>query len=457
MIIYKYILKNNFYPFIFAVFVLMSIFMLQFFMNVADILVGKGLEIWIIVKLIAFNLSWMLILVVPMAVLVATLMAFGGMSQSNEVSILKASGMSLYKMMIPPLAGGIIIAICLTLFYNHVYPYANHGARILRYDVSQKKPALTLVPGVFSQDVSNYSILVRDIDQKNNELKKLTIYDNTNPRNTAIVTAEKGKLYFSKKNDKLIMDLWYGEIHSASIIDRDNYRKVKFAKHKIVMDASQFSFRESDLRGRKTERELGAQVMAKIVDSLNILKENYVTELNQKISVNILKDSLSAGEVTNKKKPSYKNVLRRVDDKLSSAKSTITSSIKRIEHNIKSANSYLVEINKHYAIPFACIVFVLIGAPLGTMTRKSGIGVAAAISLVFFLVYWAFLIGGEKLADRGIITPFWGMWSANIVLSFLGIYLTIKSAKERITIDFDFLLKIIPKQWRMLPEDDQNN
>jgi lipopolysaccharide export system permease protein len=359
-------------------------------------------------------------------------------------------------MMIAPLAGGILIAVLLTLFYNHVYPYANHNARILRYDVARKKPALTIVPGIFSQEVTNYSILVRGIDEEKNELKKLTIYDNSNPRNTAIITAEKGKLRFSKKNDQLIMTLWYGEIHSTSIIDRENYRKMKFEKHKIVMDASQFSFRESKLSGRKTERELGAQVMVKIVDSLKTLRANYTEDLENKISKEIFRDSVSIGEVQSKSKSTYRNILRRVDDKLSTAKSAISSTVKRIDRNIESANSYLVEINKHYAIPFACIVFILIGAPLGTMTRKSGIGVAAAISLVFFLVYWAFLIGGEKLADRGLITPFWGMWSANIVLTILGIYLTIKSARERITIEFDFLLKFIPRQFRIVRENDQD-
>ena len=155
------------------------------------------------------------------------------------------NGVSLYRMMFPTILGGILIAVLLTLFYNHVYPYANHNARILKYDVSRKKPALTLVPGVFSQDVTNYSILVRGVDEAKNELKQLTIYDNTNPRNTSIITAKKGNLRFSKRNDHLIMTLWYGEIHSASIIDRENYRMVKFEKHKIVMDASQFSFRES--------------------------------------------------------------------------------------------------------------------------------------------------------------------------------------------------------------------
>jgi lipopolysaccharide export system permease protein len=103
------------------------------------------------------------------------------------------------------------------------------------------------------------------------------------------------------------------------------------------------------------------------------------------------------------------------------------------------------------------VVFILIGAPLGTMTRKGGFGVAAGISLIFFMVYWTFLIGGEKLADRNLLSPFWGMWSANICLGLLGIYLTVKSAKERITINFDIFLKIIPKKFRTFSDTDENN
>ncbi|MCK5087047.1 MAG: LptF/LptG family permease, partial [Melioribacteraceae bacterium] len=118
---------------------------------------------------------------------------------------------------------------------------------------------------------------------------------------------------------------------------------------------------------------------------------------------------------------------------------------------------YWVEIHKKYAIPVACIVFILIGAPLGIMTRKGGLGIAAGISMFFFLLYWAFLIGGEKLSDRGMFSPFLGMWSANILLLILGIYLTVKIARERITIDFSGLQKLIPKQWRANREENEDN
>ena len=116
--------------------------------------------------------------------------------------------------------------------------------------------------------------------------------------------------------------------------------------------------------------------------------------------------------------------------------------------NGKEYDRYWVEIHKKYSLPFACIVFVLIGAPLGTMMRKGGFGMAAGISLIFFLIYWAFLIGGEKLADRGLLSPFWGIWSANIFFSIVGILLMIKSAREKVTLDLSFLKKLIPKSIR---------
>ena len=117
-------------------------------------------------KIIIFNLAWMLVLVVPMATLVATLMAFGNMSQNNEVTIMKASGISLYKMMIAPILGGIVVGYLLLLFNNDVLPDANHQAKVLMQDISRQKPTLSLEPGVFSQEVSNYAILVRGIDKR---------------------------------------------------------------------------------------------------------------------------------------------------------------------------------------------------------------------------------------------------------------------------------------------------
>ncbi|HET53981.1 MAG TPA: LptF/LptG family permease, partial [Ignavibacteria bacterium] len=140
------------------------------------------------------------------------------------------------------------------------------------------------------------------------------------------------------------------------------------------------------------------------------------------------------------------------------AENNIKASVYRIEANLKSINRFWVEIHKKYSLPFACIVFLLIGAPFGTMVRKGGFGMAAGVSLFFFLIYWAFLIGGEKLADRGFFSPFWGMWSGNIVFGIFGIYLTIKAAKERVTLNFEFFNKFLPKQMHSIKTgNDQNN
>jgi len=425
-------------------------------MKFADKLVGKGLSLWVIFKLISFNLAWMVVLVVPMAVLVATLMAFGGMTQNNEIAILKSSGVSLYKIMIAPLLGGIMVALLLIHFNNSVYPDANHAARILLQDISKKKPTLSLVPGVFSQEVSRYSILVRDLNPNSNELKNVTIYDNSEPLKLNIVTAESGKIYFSKDQKKLIMDLTNGEIHESDINNKHIYRKLLFEKHKIAMDAEQFSFQQSSFGGVRGDRELSAQDMLVIVDSLKLIKERYDEELSTKFALYFGADTLAPPFQSEEIRKTNKYILLRAGERLNTAQSAINTTINRVQTNAKSINRYWVEIHKKYSIPVACIIFVLIGAPLGTMTRKGGFGVAAGVSLIFFLVYWAFLIGGEKLADRGLLSPFWGMWSANILLGILGIYFLIKSAKERVTIDFSYLQKFLPKKMRIGSAEDEN-
>ena len=457
MILFKYILKAHFLPFLFSVFILISIFLLQFFMRYAERLIGKGLSVIIIAKLIVYNLAWMVVLVVPMAVLVSTLMAFGSMAQSNEIAIMKATGISLYKMLIPPLFASIIVAVLLIQFNNNVYPNANHEARVLGQDISRKKPTLSLVPGVFSQDVPPYSILVRDIDNLKDELYRVTIYDNSDFQNPNIITAKKAKLYFSKSQDKLIMDLWDGEIHTSNINSNRTYRRIIYSKHKIIMNSEDFSFKESSSKDlSRGDREMSASNMMQIVDSLDVLKNQYLKELQSKITKSISIGN-QASSMQNKDHLALNQIYRIVEDKITNAKYSVNASLSRIIYNTKTSNKYWVEIHKKYALPVACIIFILIGAPLGMMTRKGGFGVAAGISLIFFLIYWSFLIGGEKLADRGMLSPFWGMWSANIVLGIFGIWLVIKSAKETVTLDFSFFNKFIPKSWRQMREDDQVN
>jgi lipopolysaccharide export system permease protein len=456
MILYRYILKNHIGPFLFSLLTLIFVFLFNFLTKFADRLVGKGLGFWIITKLIVYNLAWMVVLVVPMSILVATLMAYGNMSNNNEIAIMKASGISVYKMIFPTFLLSIVIGYLLIRFNNDIYPDANHAARIMIQDISNKKPTLSLVPGLFSQEVPNYAILVRNIDQNSNKLEGVTIYDYKDPMKLNVVTAKLGKIYFSADQKKLIMDLQDGEIHETSTTDKNMYRKMLFHSHKIIMDASQFSFQQSTPGGPRGDRELSAQAIKGIVDSLAKVQVYFEHNLKRDIK-NYFKIDSSYASIPAGTQFSDQNALTRVIDRMNSARNIIASDISTLEHSEESIDSLMVEYHKKYSIPFACIVFVLIGAPLGIMTRRGGMGVAAGISILFFLVYWAFLIGGEKLADRNMVSPFWGMWSANFVLGFLGIFLTVRSAKEMVNLNLNFISKIIPKKWKTATEEEDEN
>ncbi len=455
MILYKYILKNHFIPFVFSTITLMGIFILQFMMKFADKLVGKGLDTWVIIKLISFNLAWMVVLVIPMATLVATLMAFGNMSQNNEITIIKSSGVSLYKMMAAPLVASAVLCYLLFLFDNDVLPDANHQAKLLGQEISRLKPTLSLEPGVFSQEVSNYAILVRGINNKTNELSEITIYDYSNPGKINIVTAKKGEIFFTNDQTKLIMSLHDGEIHESEVGNTNLYRKLIFKRHRITMDAEQFSFQQSNFSSSRGERELGTSAMQAIVDSLRILKESTVENFKRDSrSLFFIGDSLkNPGQQLKIKDKDL--VYSRVLNKVNNSKNILMSDFNRLKYWQDEINKYLVEIYKKYAIPVACIVFILIGAPLGTMTKKGGFGIAASISLFFFLIYWACLIGGEKLADRSLLSPFMGMWVANIILGIAGIILTYRTVRETVTLDFSWIKKFMPKQWREIQEKEE--
>ncbi|MEJ2616812.1 MAG: LptF/LptG family permease [Ignavibacteriaceae bacterium] len=221
------------------------------------------------------------------------------------------------------------------------------------------------------------------------------------------------------------------------------------------MDAEQFSFQQSNFSSSRGERELSTSAMRVIVDSLRLIKESTLNNTEKDIK-RYFYTSDSVSLPASKTKLKGKDLIySRVLNKVNNTKNIIISDFNRIKYWQDQINKYLVEIYKKYAIPVACIVFILIGAPLGTMTKKGGFGIAASISLFFFLIYWACLIGGEKLADRSLLSPFMGMWIANIILGIAGIFLTYKTVKETVTLDFSWLKKLLPKQWREIQEKEE--
>lgn len=453
MRLHFHILRAHIGPFIFSFFTLMFIFLLQFIMKFIDQLVGKGLSVRVISELIGLNLAWMVVLAVPMSVLVATLMAFGSLSAHYEITAMKASGMSLYRMMATPLLAAVILTLLLIEFNNKILPEANHRAKTLIIDIRRTKPTLTIVPGLFSQDIAGYSILARRTFEHSNDLEGITIYDYTEPTTNVVVTAEQGKISFTPDYRKLIMDLYNGEIHQLKTNELQNYRRMRYQKHRIVMDAEGFDFeRSGEGTFSRGDRELSAQVMLGLVDSLEQLNSTARTKaLSSSLEHIDMQPYLPIPEQVIKGTRTRTHAIAKALNHSRSMERMIDLQIMTINSNQKTIYEYLVEIHKKYAIPAASIVFIFIGAPLGMIARRGTFGVAATLSLGFFLLYWASLIGGEKLADRGVISPWLGMWIANIVLSIVGIYLTIRMGRDTPTINWSSLRRFVPPSLR-LPE-----
>jgi lipopolysaccharide export system permease protein len=447
----RYILRAHLGPFLFSLVTLMFVFLLQFIMKFIDQLVGKGLTAWVIMELIALSLAWMLVLAVPMSVLVATLMAFGDLSSRNEITAMKACGVSTYRMMLPVLAVALAVGLGLLWFNNDVLPDANHSLRTLTSDIHRKKPTINLRNGIFSQDIPGYSILVRRTFENSNDLEGVTLFDYTNPGVNVCITAERGTISFSPDYRKLIMDLKRGEIHELDLQRMMAYRKIRFETHRIAMDVEGFDFtRSSESAIQRGNRELGAPAMMAIVDSLRRERESVAEGLRRKASTEA--DSLLAGFPVSIPTPYvYTPAGNGRYAALNDARAfntTVATEIFRIENFDRQIDQYMVEIHKKYSIPMACLVFVLIGVPLGIKARRGGFGTAATLSLGFFVLYYACLLGGEKLADRGILSPFIGMWSANIIIGIFGAYLTFNVARETVFIDWSFLTRFIPRKWR---------
>jgi lipopolysaccharide export system permease protein len=449
MYLYRYILRAHIGPFLFSLFTLMFVFLLQFVMKFIDQLVGKGLSMWVIIELIALNLSWMLVLAVPMSVLVAVLMAFGDLSSRNEITAMKANGISIYRMMFPVLIAGMLVGAALAWFNNVVLPESNHRLKALTIDIRRTRPTLTLVDGVFSQEIQGYSILVKKASQKTNDLEGVTIYDYTNPSISVTVTAEQGKISFSPDFRKLIMDLSDGEIHQLDLTNKMGYRVIRFTQHRIAMAVEGFDFERSQASAfSRGDRELGASAMLRVVDSLERARNGLLGDMGELMKNEVDRRLAGTPSGTSTIHPTGSGVANTALAEARITSAQVATSLFRVEAVQKQIDQYWVEIHKKFSIPAACVVFVLLGVPLGIMSRRGGFGTAATLSLGFFVLYWACLIGGEKLADRDILEPWLGMWAANIIIGITGIYLTVRSAKETLLINWGWLTRFIPKRWR---------
>ncbi len=440
----RYVLRSAVAPFFFGVVVVVFLFLMQFLMQHLDKLLGKGLDNIVIIQLIIYNIAWMVVLAVPMGVLFASLVALGNMSASYEVTIIKASGGSLIKMMLPLVIFGALLFGVMFWYNDEVLPETNYRAKTLMYDVQRKKPALAIEAGQFSDDIDGFVVLAKEVDTSTNKLYTVTIYDQRQINLCRTISSESCEIKFSNDFKNLVFDFKNGEVHQSKFGEVNNYRILKFSDYSIVTSSYGFGFEQSETGAlSRGDREMRISDMRSIVNESKNQKDKLIQELNLLLKKHIyyllggVKNISEKPSVSREHKNNIKNftqsdnktIHKATGDNMQAA-AEFSYSLQNISSNISYQNEraaeYEVEIYKKYAIPFACFVFVFVGCPLGIITRGGNFGLSAAITLGFYIMYWAFLIGGEKLADRGFASPMLSMWLGNIIIGILGIILTWK-------------------------------
>ncbi|MEO9885451.1 MAG: LptF/LptG family permease [Balneola sp.] len=450
------LLKRHIGPFLFCFLTLMFLLLMQFLMLHIDRLIGKDIPLTVIFELILTNLAYMVVLAAPMAVLVATLMAFGKFSELQELTAVRASGIHPLKVIFPVFMASIFLCVALIWFSNDVLPEANHKSRSLFIDIRLKKPGFDLKPGEFYDGIDGYIFLVDKIDNETDSLLGITLYqDQTRESDRAFIKAKKGYL-FSENDQMLTLYLFEGNMQKFPVTNdrtKTTLEISNFAEHRITFDLADLAFEKSDPKRRnKSDRTMNVQSMKVIVDSLvNEVDKQYLEaqKLNQtlpRIGKELVTDSrnidknetdIDTALVTSSIALNQQKLIKDQKRILNSAISDLNNykaALQNVQANVlfrqKSINRYLVEIHKKFSIPVACIVFILLGAPIGIMTKRGNFGIAAIISVVILTIYWIALIQGEKLADRLFVTPFIGMWTFNIVFSLLGITLLARLMTE---------------------------
>ena len=443
----KYLIKQSFIPFILSVGVITTVLFLQFLIRAIDRFLGKGLDIFTIFEYLYLNLAWIIALSVPMSLLISSVMTYGRMSQDNEITALKSAGVNLFSIIKPALWFGSIVGFLLCLFNNFILPDMNYNARLLARDIYQKKPELTIEPGYFVDMIPQYTMIVKELDGK--EFKDVKIFSKNTSSEQTTIYAERGSL--DSKGGIITVNLQNGEIHEIDLENYDHYRKIKFGTHQIIISIDDLLLNRTS-EANRTDREMKVPAMIEKIQQNKLSIEqikNRITAVKQDIGINsdnemtlrniideienLKNNDMPKNEETREYNKDIPITEYEQNEKMRSLNNNarqFQNEFTLIENYEKNNNKYLVEIHKKFTLAVACILFTLVGAPLGILVRKGGITIASALSITFFLIYYIILIWGEQLADRALLDPAIGSWMPNIVLFIVGLIILFLSDKK---------------------------
>ena len=443
----KYLFKQSLIPFLLSVAVITTVLFLQFLIRAVDRFLGKGLDVFTIFEYLYLNLAWIIALSVPMSLLISSVMTFGRMAQQNEITALKSAGVNLYNIIKPAILFGSLVGIGLCLFNNFILPEMNYNARLLARDIYKKKPELSIEPGYFVDMIPQYTMIVKEMDGK--DFKDVKIFSKNQKSEQTTIYANQGSL--SSDGIMITIDLMDGEIHEIDLSDYDYYRKIKFKTHQIMISMDELMLNRTT-ESNRTDREMRIPQMideikrnkiliSQIYERIeNVKKEIGITNLNAN-TLESIQEEVEKLKQKHIEIPSSENELN--DDSIISNLEnkqyilSLTNNARQfknqftlIENYEKTNNKFKVEIHKKFTLALACVLFTMVGAPLGILVRNGGMTIASGLSIAFFLVYYILLIWGEQLADRNLLNPGLGSWLPNIILFMSGMVILKLSNKK---------------------------
>lgn len=437
---------------------------MQFFWKYIDDFMGKGLEITVILELLFYVSASLIPLALPLAILLSSIMTLGNLAENNELTALKSSGLSLYKILRPLILVVFLIALGTFYFANYVIPVANLKLHSLIFDIQNTKISTIITPGVYSKELDGYAIKVDE--GTDNHFKGILIHDHTNANKIRSIRAKEGKIYKSDNGKFLFFELRDGVMMEelapqAPVFSADGKSHSKYSNHPSSRSSFEQSTYKIDLTGFDLNRTEEGLFKDKH-EMLNVFQIGYVIDSIHRKGNDIMGEFLNSCKSTHSyflakhfdpdltdSVESGTDAVREkivVFDRLSKekklaalnhAKSTIRAKNKNIEGQrdfIKSLNrdidDYLIEFHRKFALTTAILILFFVGAPLGAIVKRGGFGAPVVIAALLFLVYFVLLSIGQNLADAGKVTPLFGMWFSAFVLAPVAVALMFASAND---------------------------
>jgi lipopolysaccharide export system permease protein len=456
----KLILKSFIGPFIVTFFIATFVLMMQILWKYIDDLVGKGLDFLTIGQFLWYASASLLTLAMPIAILISSIMTFGNLGESFELVAIKSSGISLLRFMRPLVFVSILLSGITFLFANYVIPYASLKFKTLYSDIYYKKPAFDLQEGVFFTHIPNYAIRVGKKDPDGKTIRNVLIYEQTNALQDNSIIAEKGVMSISEDKNFLEFNLENGfryQERGSAYDTSTEFIRLGFKNFKKLFDLSVFQKQNtSDSVFRNNHQMLSARQLNKNIDSLQKIKDSLDKKPNISLAYHLqytnqpeklwkaAKDTPLTG-----KKLFPDSLLHTINTaaiaKINEIKNDVQLGSGELDMRENDIRLHKIELHRKFSLSMACIVLFFIGAPLGSIIRKGGIGMPLVVAIIFFLIFHLLNMFGEKFARDGILSPFTGMWLAVIALTPMGIFLTYKAMHDSQLFNKEFYNRAIKR------------